>query len=485
MRTGCVLSTSWASLSACLCGTARLKPADAYLRQCAATRQHCQPVSRNRRSQQPVELELDVIDLSHDGRGVARHEGKAVFVTGALPGERVRAQVRVSRKQFDEGSTLEVLVASPERVVPKCAHFGLCGGCALQHLDPAAQIAAKQHTLAENFERIGQVRPDRWLEPLTAAPWAYRRKARLGVKFVPKKGKVLAGFREAADPRFIADVSRCEVLVENVGTRIAAIAELVDTLEARAQIPQIEIAAGDDRTALVFRNLQPLSDEDCGKLVDFGRREGFAIFLQPGGNDTVTPIDGGEAELRFSLPAYGVDYTFRPLDFIQVNGPMNQRMLDHALALLDPKPHERVLDLFCGLGNFTLPLARKAAHVVGVEGEAGLVQRARENAQRNGIDNVEFHAADLTSDLRSQPWVREGFDALLLDPPRTGADATIPQLPLESVGRIVYVSCHPGSLARDAGILVREHGYRLAASGVMDMFPHTAHVESIALFEKG
>lgn len=426
-----------------------------------------------------------MIDLSHDGRGVARHEGKAVFVTGALPGERVRAQVRVSRKQFDEGSTLEVLVASPERVVPKCAHFGLCGGCALQHLDPAAQIAAKQHTLAENFERIGQVRPDRWLEPLTAAPWAYRRKARLGVKFVPKKGKVLAGFREAADPRFIADVSRCEVLVENVGTRIAAIAELVDTLEARAQIPQIEIAAGDDRTALVFRNLQPLSDEDCGKLVDFGRREGFAIFLQPGGNDTVTPIDGGDAELRFSLQAYGVDYTFRPLDFIQVNGPMNQRMLDHALALLDPKPHERVLDLFCGLGNFTLPLARKAAHVVGVEGEAGLVQRARENAQRNGIDNVEFHAADLTSDLRSQPWVREGFDALLLDPPRTGADATIPQLPLESVGRIVYVSCHPGSLARDAGILVREHGYRLAAAGVMDMFPHTAHVESIALFEKG
>lgn len=426
-----------------------------------------------------------MIDLSHDGRGVARHEGKAVFVTGALPGERVRAQVRVSRKQFDEGSTLEVLVASPERVVPKCAHFGLCGGCALQHLDPAAQIAAKQHTLAENFERIGQVRPDRWLEPLTAAPWAYRRKARLGVKFVPKKGKVLAGFREAADPRFIADVSRCEVLVENVGTRIAAIAELVDTLEARAQIPQIEIAAGDDRTALVFRNLQPLSDEDCGKLVDFGRREGFAIFLQPGGNDTVTPIDGGDAELRFSLQAYGVDYTFRPLDFIQVNGPMNQRMLDHALALLDPKPHERVLDLFCGLGNFTLPLARKAAHVVGVEGEAGLVQRACENAQRNGIDNVEFHAADLTSDLRSQPWVREGFDALLLDPPRTGADATIPQLPLESVGRIVYVSCHPGSLARDAGILVREHGYRLAAAGVMDMFPHTAHVESIALFEKG
>lgn len=441
-------------------------------------------VSRNRRQKAPLECVLDITDLSHDGRGVARHEGKAVFVAGALPGEQVRAEVRVSRKQFDEGRTLEVLKPSPDRVEPLCAHFGVCGGCALQHLSPSAQIAAKQHTLAENFERIGQVRPERWLEPLADHPWAYRRKARLGVKFVPKKGKVLVGFREAADPRFIADVSRCEVLVEQVGARIGVIAEMVDTLEARAQIPQIEVAAGDDRTALVFRNLQPLSEADCGKLLEFGQREGFAIFLQPGGNDTVTPLDGGNPELHFALPAYGVDYAFRPLDFIQVNGAMNQRMLDHALALLDPQPHERVLDLFCGLGNFTLPLARRAAHVVGVEGEAGLVQRARENAQRNGIGNVEFHAADLTTDLRNEPWVREGFDALLLDPPRTGADATIPQLPLEQIGRIVYVSCHPGSLARDAGILVREHGYRLVAAGVMDMFPHTAHVESIALFEK-
>jgi 23S rRNA (uracil1939-C5)-methyltransferase len=441
-------------------------------------------VSRNRRVKHPVEIELDVIDLSHDGRGVARHEGKAVFVAGALPGEKVRAQVRVSRKQFDEGSTLEVLTASPDRVTPRCAHFGVCGGCVLQHLAPHAQVAAKQHTLAENFERIGQVRPKRWLEPLTGEPWNYRRKARLGVKFVPKKGRVLVGFREAADPRFIADVSRCEVLVEGVGSRISAIAELVDALDARAQIPQIEVAAGDDRTALVFRNLAPLSQDDRARLLEFGEREGFAIFLQPGGNDTVTPLDGGDPELHFALPAHGVDYAFRPLDFIQVNGAMNQRMVEHALALLDPAPHQRVLDLFCGLGNFTLPLARRCARVVGVEGDAGLVRRAHENARRNGIANVEFHAADLVSDLRNEPWVREGFDALLLDPPRTGADATIPQLPLDQVGRIVYVSCHPGSLARDAGILVREHGYRLAAAGVMDMFPHTAHVESIALFEK-
>lgn len=441
-------------------------------------------MSRNRRPKEPVERVLDITDLSHDGRGVARYEGKAVFVTGALPGERVRAKVRESRKQFDEGSTEELLVASPDRVEPGCAHFGVCGGCALQHLAPAAQVAAKQHTLAENFERIGQVRPERWLEPLVGEPWAYRRKARLGVKFVPKKGRVLAGFREAADPRFIAEVARCEVLMENVGTRVAAIAELVDSLEARAQIPQIEIAAGDDRTALVFRHLQPLSEDDRARLVAFGAREGFAIFDQSGGNDTVTPLDGGAPELHFALPAYGVDYAFRPLDFIQVNGAMNARMVDHALALLNPAPQERVLDLFCGLGNFTLPLARRCARVVGVEGESGLVQRARENAQRNGIGNAEFHAADLSADLRAQPWLGEGFDALLLDPPRTGADATLPQLPLDAIGRIVYVSCHPGSLARDAGILVREHGYRLAAAGVMDMFPHTAHVESIALFEK-
>jgi len=441
-------------------------------------------VSRTRRPPQSIELELDITDLSHDGRGVARHEGKAVFVTGALPGEKVRAKVQVSRRQFDEGSTVEVLESSPDRVAPKCAHFGVCGGCALQHLAPAAQIAAKQHTLAENFERIGQVRPERWLEPLSGEPWSYRRKARLGVKFVPKKGKVLVGFREAADPRFIADVSRCEVLVESVGRRISVIAELMDSLDARAQIPQIEVAAGDDRTALVFRHLQPLGEDDRARLLAFGEREGFAVFGQSGGNDSVIPLDGGATELGFSLPAYGVDYAFRPLDFIQVNGAMNQRMIDHALALLDPGPHERVLDLFCGLGNFTLPLARRCAQVVGVEGEAALVQRAHENARRNGIDNADFHAADLTADLRDQPWVREGFDALLLDPPRTGADATIPQLPLAGIGRIVYVSCHPGSLARDAGLLVREHGYRLVAAGVMDMFPHTAHVESIALFEK-
>ncbi|HET9049468.1 MAG TPA: 23S rRNA (uracil(1939)-C(5))-methyltransferase RlmD [Chiayiivirga sp.] len=440
-------------------------------------------MSRKRIPREPVVLELDITDLSHDGRGVARHEGKAVFVNGALPGERVRAQRSRVHKQFDEAAAIEVLVAADNRVEPRCPHFGLCGGCSLQHLAPEAQIVAKQHSLQQNFERIGKVKPERWLDALVGPHWGYRRKARLGVKHVPKKGKTLVGFREI-DPRFIADLSVCETLIPQIGTRLQALAELMDSLEAKAQIPQIEVAAGDDRTALVFRNLVPLSTDDRERLLSFGAREGFAMFQQSGGNDTVAALDGGDESLHYRLPGHGIEFAFRPLDFIQVNGQMNERMIDHALALLAPHAHERVLDLFCGLGNFTLPLAQRAQAVVGVEGEAGLVQRARDNAARNGIGNAQFHAADLTSDLRAEPWMAEGFDALLLDPPRTGADAVLAQLPLNAIDRIVYVSCHPGSLARDAGILVHEHGFRLAAAGVMDMFPHTAHVESIALFER-
>lgn len=440
-------------------------------------------MSRKRIPREPQVLELEITDLSHDGRGVARHEGKAVFVTGALAGERVRAQIGRAHKQFDEALCIEVLVASPQRVTPTCPHFGVCGGCSLQHLAPEAQIAAKQHSLQQNFERIGKVSPERWLAPLVGPHWGYRRKARLGVKHVPKKGKTLVGFRET-DPRFIADLSVCETLVPQVGKRLQAFADLMDSLDAKAQIPQIEVAAGDDRIALVFRNLVPLSAADRERLLAFGAREGFAIFEQSGGNDTVAALDGGGERLHYRLPNHGIEFAFRPLDFVQVNAVMNERMIDHALALLDPAPTARVLDLFCGLGNFTLPLAKRVQTVVGVEGEAGLVQRARDNAARNGIDNAEFHAADLTSDLRTQPWMAEGFDALLLDPPRTGADAVLAQLPMQQFQRVVYVSCHPGSLARDAGILVHEQGLRLVAAGVMDMFPHTAHVESIALFER-
>jgi 23S rRNA (uracil1939-C5)-methyltransferase len=437
----------------------------------------------NRKPFTPVELELDILDLSHDGRGVARVDGKAMFVVGALPGERVKARQTARKKSFDEAVAYEILRPSPDRVLPKCVHFGVCGGCALQHLDPAKQVEAKQHILLENFERIGRVTPERVLAPLRGEPWGYRRKARMGAKYVAKKEKALVGFREI-DPRFITDTLRCEVLVPQVGEHIAQLGELVQSLDARDQIAQIEVSAGDNATVLVFRNLVPLNEADRARLRAFGEMSGLTIYLQPGNNDTVQPLDADPPTLRFALPQYDVDFEFRPLDFVQVNGDMNRRMVDHALKLLDAKPTDRVLDLFCGLGNFTLPIARTAASVVGVEGDAGLVQRARENAARNGFTNVEFHAADLARDLRSQPWIGEGFDKLFLDPPRTGADATIPQLPLDGVDRIVYVSCHPGSLARDAGILVRDYGYRLKAAGAMDMFPHTAHVESIALFER-
>jgi len=428
-------------------------------------------------------IEADITDLTHDGRGVAHIAGKAVFVAGALAGERVRLRDVRKHRHYDEAAVEEVLRVSPDRVAPRCKHFGVCGGCALQHLDPAAQIAAKQRLLLENFERIGKVQPSAILPALTDSPWGYRRKARLSAKFVEKKGRMLVGFRET-NGRYVADVERCEVLLPAVGERIAAITAMLESLEGKREIPQIEIAAGDNLVALVFRHLQPLSDADTEALTRFGQANDLAIFLQPGGIDSVAPLWPAGAQLNFELPAYDVTLDFRPLDFIQVNGGMNRRMIDHALALLDPQPSDRVLDLFCGLGNFTLPLARRAAQVVGVEGEAGLVQRARDNATKNGIANATFHSADLAADQRATAWAKADYELVLLDPPRSGADAVLDYLPRKSTRRVVYVSCHPASLARDAGILVDKHGFKLTSAGVMDMFPHTAHVESIALFER-
>ncbi|MFT3762213.1 MAG: 23S rRNA (uracil(1939)-C(5))-methyltransferase RlmD [Pseudoxanthomonas sp.] len=451
-------------------------------------------------------FETDILDLSHDGRGVARRDGEALgesgkvtFVAGALPGERVLAEQTAKSRHFDEARTLEVRRASPDRVEPRCPHFGVCGGCVLQHLAEEKQIEAKQHVLLENFERIGHVEPQAVLPPLTGGDaldkggWGYRRKGRFSVRRVEKKDKTLVGFREQ-DPRFVADLSVCHTVIPAIGFKVDALGRLVDGLRARGQIAQIEFIAGDadaefDGVALVFRNLQALDEEDRAVLVAFGREHRFAIFLQPGGVDSVQPLwplhpDGSGPSLAFRLPAWDVELGFRPLDFIQVNAKLNEKMIARAFELLEPQPGERVLDLFCGLGNFTLPLARLVGEVVGVEGDAGLVSRARANAQRNGLENAHFHAADLTQDQRGAPWMRQGFDKLLLDPPRSGAIEVLKQLPLKQFGRIVYVSCHPGSLARDAGWLVNEQGWKLKAAGVMDMFPHTAHVESIALFER-
>lgn len=431
-----------------------------------------------------TQVDADITDLTHDGRGVAHVDDKALFVRGALPGEKVRARITRRHRHYDEGVVDELYTTSADRVEPRCRHYAICGGCSLQHLEQGAQIRAKQQVLADNFQRIGKVQPDTWLEPLTGAAWGYRRRGRLSVRRVPKKGRVLVGFREKSNPRYVADILHCDVVHPHLGKHIGTLGTMIDTLDAAADIAQIEFAAGDDTVALVFRHLKPLGQRDLDILTTFAREYDFAIYLQPGGHTSVHPLWPEQPRLAFRFDDDALELTFRPLDFVQVNSDMNQRMLTHALQLLDPRKDDRVLDLFCGLGNFTLPLARRCAEVAGVEGEHALVERADANAANNGIHNARFHVANLFDDQRHSAWAREDWDKILLDPPRAGADKVLEYLPRKATRRVVYVSCHPASLARDAGILVGKHGFRLKAAGVMDMFPHTAHVESIALFER-
>ncbi|WP_258224071.1 23S rRNA (uracil(1939)-C(5))-methyltransferase RlmD, partial [Stenotrophomonas sp. HMWF003] len=409
--------------------------------------------------------------------------GKVTFITGALPGEVVSAEPTARNRHFDEARTLEVLQPSPQRVTPRCPHFGVCAGCVLQHLEESQQIVAKQRVLTDNLTRIGHVTPGKVLPPLVGDSWGYRRKGRFSVRRVEKKDKTLVGFREL-DPRFVADLSQCLTVIPEIGSKVWAMAAFIETLDGKRDIPQIEFIAGDEAIMLTIRHMQPLTEADRAAWTAFGQEHGFAISLQPGGVESVQPLWPAEVPLSFKLAPWDVELAFRPLDFIQVNASLNVKMIALALELLEAGPDERVLDLFCGLGNFTLPLARTVRDVVGVEGDAGLVARARENAERNGLANAQFHAADLTQDQRNAPWMRQGFDKLLLDPPRSGAIEVLQQLPLKQFKRIVYVSCHPGSLARDAGYLVNEQGFTLVSAGAMDMFPHTAHVESIAVFEK-
>lgn len=433
-----------------------------------------------RRKPDPIELTID--DLSHDGRGVGHLEGKAVFVPDALPGERVRAQPYSRRSKFDQANLLEVLAPSDQRVEPRCPHFGDCAGCALQHLNGADQIAFKSRVLEENLERIGGVQAQQVIEPLREDAWGYRRKARLSVKWVPGKGRALVGFRER-NPRFVANLTRCEILHPAIGERIDALSELVGSLSVSTRIPQIEIAAGDEGVVLIIRHLEPLTDADLDQLKRFSDDTGLGIYLQPKGPDTVHPLSGNPSPLSYRLPAHDLRFHFDPLDFIQVNASMNRRMVDQALSWLSLEPDHRVLDLFCGLGNFSLPMARHCAAVVGVEGELSLVEKARFNAEQNRINNAHFYVADLR-ESQSAPWHQDAYDRVLLDPPRSGAQECLGWLAEIKPQRIVYVSCHPGSLARDAGILVKDYGYHLTAAGVMDMFPHTAHVESMAVFDR-
>lgn len=426
-----------------------------------------------------------IASVTHDGRGIAATSGKKVFVAGALAGEQVCFVRRKSRRNFDEAELLDVIDASPERVAARCAVFGRCGGCALQHVSIEQQRSIKFDTLRDSFERIGRVEPGRWMPAVTGPEWHYRRRARLAVKDVRAKGRVLVGFRERHAP-FITDMHRCEVLAQPVDGLIGPLSEVIGRLSIRARLPQIEVAVADNATALVFRVLDPPTAADLDELRGFGDEHGLRIYLQPGGLDSLQPLhpDAGQEPLCYTLPEFGVRIEFEPIDFLQVNGGINRAMVAGAIELLAPGPRDRVLDLFCGIGNFSLPLARRSGEVLGVEGEATLVRRAAANAAANALANANFRQADLAAIDGTESWLQQPWDRLLLDPARSGAAEVVKHIGRIDPARIVYVSCHPGTLARDAGVLVNEAGYRLEAAGIIDMFPHTAHVESIAVFGK-
>lgn len=422
-----------------------------------------------------------VLALNHDGDGIVK-AGKTAFVPGALPGEAIRYRRTRCHRQPDEAQLVEVIVPAAERVVPPCPHFGVCGGCALQHLAPAAQLAGKGAELAGCLERIGRVAPREWLAPLAGPAWNYRRRARLSARFVRKKGRSLVGFRERSAP-YVAEIESCRVLAPPFDTLVTPLSLLLTSLSIRERIPQVEVAAGDCASAVILRVLSAPSAPDLDAIRAFGAAHDVTMYLQPGGLDTVAPVDGVPAALDYALPEFDLSLAFEPIDFIQVNAAINRALVSRAAELLGAGPADRVLDLFCGLGNFALALARRAGHVVGVEGDAGLIARARANAARNGIGNAEFHVGNLAAeDVAESRWWG-GVTHVLLDPPRAGAREVLPAIARLAPRRIVYVSCHPGTLARDLGILVHEHGYVLKAAGVLDMFPHTTHVESMALLE--
>jgi len=439
------------------------------------------PKAAERRARAAVAPEeARVAGLTHEGEGVV-HGGKTAFVAGALPGERIRFQRTRRHRQHDDAELLEVLQASPARVVPRCPHFGVCGGCVLQHLSPAAQLAAKESELRDALTRVARAAPAQWLSPVEGPHWGYRRRARLGAKFVRKKGTVVVGFRERAAP-LIAQLRTCDVLAPPAGALIAPLAALLTELGIRERVPQIEVAVAANGTAFVLRVLAAPSAEDERRLEVFAAEHGVRVYLQPAGLDSVHQLGRAGEPLNYCLPGFDLEMQFAPTDFIQVNAAVNEALLQRAVELLELTPAARVLDLYCGLGNFSLPLARHAAQVVGVEGDPTLVARACGNARHNGLVNAEFHVADLSAAPEALlPWMQRAYTHVLLDPPRTGAREVLTALARLAPQRLLYISCHPGTLARDLGVLVHDHGFTLAAAGVVDMFPHTAHVESLAL----
>jgi len=429
--------------------------------------------------------------LDHEGRGVAHVDGKAIFIAGALPREIVTYQPSRKKKNFETATLVSIKHSAAERVRPGCKFYEICGGCALQHADYTLQVAAKQRVLEDNLARIGKVKPDTILPPIYAAQWAYRHRARMSVNYVAKKGGVLVGFRERKSS-YVADMHSCEVLAGGVGQLIDALREVLSTLDIRNRIPQIEVAVGEHVTALVLRIMEPLTADDEIKLkvfADAHQASRIQWWLQVKGPETAVPWYPLNApELTYDLPEYDLEINFRPTEFTQVNHGVNRLMVQRAMQLLDPKPGEKIADLFCGLGNFSLPIARLGADVIGVEGSESLTQRAAENAARNNLqEHAIFFPADLYTDQEAAMQRVPKVSKMLIDPPRDGAMEVCNLLSRElrpELTRIVYVSCSPGTLARDAGVLVHSQGFTLRAAGVVNMFPHTAHVESIALFER-
>ncbi|MBS3823059.1 MAG: 23S rRNA (uracil(1939)-C(5))-methyltransferase RlmD [Wenzhouxiangellaceae bacterium] len=441
-------------------------------------------MARRRRRRLPDEpVEVGISDLSHDGRGVGRIEEKVVFVHGALPGERVSARLVGRNRRFDEAVTLAVEAPSHERVEPECPWFGYCGGCALQHLDHRAQLGWKQQRLKENLRRIGEVEPDEWMAPIFASPWNYRRRARLSARNVPGKGRVLVGFREIGG-RYVADIEACRVLHPAFADRLMELSSLIGSLSIPDRVAQVECAAGDDTAAIVLRHLEPLTSADEKALVDWSDQTGIAVWLQSGGPDSVTRLWPAQHQLDYRLDDFGLTLDFHPQQFIQVNAAVNRQLTARAVELMEAGPDDRILDLFCGLGNFSLPLATRAGEVLGAELDESLVRSAAHNAAANGIGNAGFVAADLMQSVDTLDWMQDAFHGVLIDPPRSGAAEILPLVAATGARTLVYVSCDPATLARDAGTLTADFGYRLEKAGIADMFPHTAHVESLALFRK-
>ena len=443
---------------------------------------------RRRRKLMDQPMEVVIEDLSHDGRGIARIDGKVWFINGALPGEKVMIKHTGGNKNFEEGVTQEVLLASDERVEAKCKFYDVCNGCTMMHLAPEKQIEFKQNTLKQNLIKMAKLEPDSWLPALTDSAWHYRRRARLSVRWVIAKDKVLVGFREK-NGRYVADMDYCEILQKPLDELLIPLAHMIEQLKIRQHIAQIEASIADADVALIVRHLKPIGLNDQQILLNFAKDHDVRIYSQSKGPKTIVEMQDADSKkqvkpLYFDMPKYNVRMEFLPSDFIQVNAKMNDKMIDQAMKLLDIDKNDVVLDLFCGLGNFTLPLATKVKTVVGIEGEQSLVDRAQHNAQLNQLNNVAFHVADLRKNHENSEWFKQDYNKVLIDPPRSGAWEVLPLIAQTKAKTLLYVSCHPASLARDTDRLVNQLGFKLVKAGVMDMFPHTSHVESIALFTR-